>query len=333
MNWTVFTSLYNSFDTAFLAAVQGVVGQLVAYVQAPLLAGIALYVGGMLMVEMLEPAGNSGMNVIRLLLRGAIVYFAVSSVAVYNEYFATLFLQTPPNEIGNAIAGVAGGPALNPASFDNLWNTAWAAGEAVFKNLPSWSPKGIMLTFVVAAYWALALLAIGLAFLIYMGAHVMVGLLVATGPLFVCLLLWQKTAKMFDAWIGSMAAGVILQIFSIALLTVLVATAGQMVRQISAASGGAGTVVSHVMTQIQVLAEAGFLFLVCAYLAKEIAQHAGHIAGGVAHSVEPYTKLVYSAVSTVAKPAFSATGSAARAVTGVGRRVETSIYPAGRSLG
>jgi type IV secretion system protein VirB6 len=329
MNWTLFSTLYNTFDATFLGAVQGVIGRLVAYVQAPLLAGIALYVGGMLMVEMFEPTGDSGMKIIRLLMRGAIVYFAVSSAAVYNQYFGTLFLQTLPNEIGNAIAGATGGGPLNAAAFDQLWNTAWAAGEAVFKNLPAWSIKGAFLSVVVAFYWGFAIIAIGLAFLIYMGAHVMVGLLVATGPLFVCLILWPRTAKMFDAWIGSMAAGVLLQLFSIALLTILVLTAGRMVNQISAAGGGAGTVASNVMTQLQVLVEAAFLFLVCAYLGKEIAQHAGHIAGGVAHSVEPYTKLVYSAVTTLTKPAVGAAGKAVSAVRGA----EAAIRPAGRSLG
>jgi len=332
MNWTFFATLFQMLDTAFLGEVSVIATRLIAYVQAPLIAGIALYVAGMLMVEMFDPHADTGPKIIRLLTRGAIVYFAVSSYAVFNQYFGSLFLQTLPADITNAISGAVGAPAVNATAFDTLWNTAWAAGEQVFKNIPTWSFKGAFLTLIVWAYWTVAMLAIGVAFLIYLGSQVLVGLLVATGPLFVCLFLWPRTQRMFDAWIGGMAAGVLLQVFTVALLTILIETVGQMVRQIAAASGGAGVNSSNVMTQLQTLAEAAFLFFVCFYLSKEVGAHAAKIADGVGHSVEPYTRAVAGAVGAAGrKIAAPIAGSAVSGI--VGGASGRNPRPAGKVIG
>jgi hypothetical protein len=251
--WTLFSSLDQNFDVPFLDGVQALLSALIAYVRQPLLAGAVVWIAGTAMVEMYAPGGDPMTGLVRKLMRAAIVIFLVSSAPTFNQYIGNLLLNTLPTDISNAVSGVAGGPTVAAASFDQLLNQAWAAGLQVYKNLPAWSLKGVGLMILVALYWAVAAVTIAVSFLVYLATHVFLGLVVATGPLFVCCLLWQRTTRFFDGWLGAAGSLILTQVLVVALLAMLVQVESRLVLEIAGLNGSGGVNVNNEVGQLHLL--------------------------------------------------------------------------------
>jgi type IV secretion system protein VirB6 len=260
------------------------------------------------------------------LVRSALVFFIISSAANFNQYFGTLFLATLPTELGNSISNATGAHSLTGGAFDDIWNRAWAAGLVVYKNLP-WSIKGIALQFLVVAYWVLAILAIGVGFLIYLGAHVALGLVVAIGPLFVTCYLFPATRRFFEGWISALVSLVIVQVLSITLLSLLTRTEDMTIAQI--ASNGSG---GNEIAQLQLLLCGMMLFVICALLASQLPGIAVGIAGGVHQQVSVYSQAVYGTVGQMGRSAAARAGSTVWAIGSNGTVRSRVFGPAGRSI-
>jgi type IV secretion system protein VirB6 len=269
-------------------------------------------------------------NWLRYLIRAALVYFIVSSAANFNQYFGTLFLTTLPTEIGNAISGAAGTHSVTGGAFDTVWNKAWTAGLVVYKNLP-WSIKGMALEFLVVLYWLVAIATIGVGFLIFLSAHVMLVLVIAIGPLCICCFLFPSSRRFFDGWIGTSVALVLTQILSIVLLSLLIDTENATIAQIAADNAGGNEI-----AQLQLLLYGVVMFIMCALLASQLPGIATGIAGGVHQQVSVYSQAIYGSVGQFGRSAFATAGSAvsgtARAIGSAGTVRSRVFGPAGRSI-
>ena len=330
MNWDFFATLYTSIASPLDSSVSGVITAITSYLTPILKAMIVVYVGGTALIMMMNPTQEPLTGLLRNLVRSALVFFIISSAANFNQYFGTLFLTTLPTEIGNSISGATGAYSLTGGAFDDVWNRAWAAGLVVYKNLP-WSIKGIALQFLVVAYWILAILAIGVGFLIYLGAHITLGLVVAIGPLFVACYLFPATRRFFDGWISALVSLVLVQVLSITLLSLLTRTEDMTIAQIVGNGSGGNEI-----AQLQLLLCGTMLFVICALLAAQLPGIAIGIAGGVHQQVSVYSQAIYGSASQVgrraATSAVNAVGSTARAAGSVGTIRSRVFGPAGRSL-
>ncbi len=325
MNWNFFATLYSSIASPLDSSVSVVIAALVGYLTPVLRALMVVYVGGTALTTMMNPTQEPLTGLLRNLIRSALVFFIISSAANFNQYFGTLFLTTLPTELGNSISGATGAHSLTGGAFDDVWNRAWAAGLVVYKNLP-WSIKGIALQFLVVAYWIIAILAIGVGFLIYLGAHVALGLVVAIGPLFVTCYLFPATRRFFEGWISALVSLVLTQVLTITLLVLLTNTENATITQISAGSG------SNEIAQVQLLLYAIVLFVMCALLASQLPGIAVGIAGGVHQQVSVYSQAVYGTASQIGRSAAARAGSTVRAIGSAGTARSRVFGPAGRSI-
>ena len=341
--WHLFAWLDSNLDVQFLNGVQALLSALVTYVHAPLLAGAVVWLAGTFMVDHYAPSGIDPMTgLVRRLMRAAIIVFAVSSAATFNQYLGNLLLNILPTDIGNAVAGAMGGPRVDANVFDTLLNGGWTAGVQVYKNLPGWSLKSFGMMFVVAIYWVVAFFTIAISFLVYVASRVFLGLTVALGPLFVCCLLWQRTARFFDGWIAAAGSLILTQVLIVALLALLLAVENRIILQIIGltAMGGAG--VNWFVDQIQLLLDAAAMFFIAATLSKQLPDLARAIMGGIAQNISPYRNAAMGALGGAAGAAVGgATGGAMGAVTGaaVGAEMTTSgvarairLVPAGKVM-
>jgi type IV secretion system protein VirB6 len=335
MEWNFLSQLYQSLDVALMAAVNQILASIIAYIRPVIIACSALYVALSLIFDMMDFGGmaNPG-KVINYLLRAAIIVFAVSTVGVYNQYFTDPFLNFLPNELSNAIAGGTGAPVINAAAFDHLWTTAWAAGEVVEKAIPWYSFKGIFLSMVVIGYWGVSILAIGFAFLVYLGSHVLGELLIALGPIFVCCLLTPYTTKIFDAFVGALTSVVLLQLFVVALLGLAIVTVSHLLQTLAGVGVGVG---GNLMSGVDAVLEGGFLMVCVAFLTFEVSKWAAHIGGGVAHGLSAYTAIASKTlqVAGAGAGAAAAAGAGGDVAAGAARgaNIARAMIPAGRSLG
>jgi type IV secretion system protein VirB6 len=328
LNWHFFANTFAGIDAPVQAFVVGVVSALTGYLTPIMRVLIVVYIAANALITATNPSQEPLTNFLRQLTGVALVFFIISSAANFNQYFGTMFLTTLPTEITNAISGATGGNTLSGDAFDNIWNRAWTAGLVVYKNLP-WSLKGIALQFLVVSFWIIAIMAIGIGFMVYLGCHVTLALVVALGPLFVCCFLFPASRRFFDGWISTMVSLVLTQVLTITLLVLLTNTENITIAQIAANSSG------NEIAQIQLLLYAIVLFVMCALLASQLPGIAVGIAGGVHQQVSVYSQAIYSAGeigrSSVAT-ARSAVVGTARAIGNVGTSRSRVFGPAGRSI-
>lgn len=222
-------------------------------------------------------------DIYRDLIRIAIVVFLLQ-VANYNQYIGGLATAIP-TEVGNALAGLGAnaGNVTNGAAFDGVWNAAAKAGMAVYDQIPKFSLSSIALWFSVIVYLSLALITIGVSFLLYLASTILLLLLLKTGPLFVALFAFPITAKFGSGWVAAVVSVVLTQIFTLAILVLFIGTEQATVTRITAgvAAGGLNNFIDEMVT----LAEAALLMWLIATLVKQAPSFAGSIAHGVFQSM------------------------------------------------
>lgn len=290
--WTLFQTIWSSLEQPVINAVGGMVSSLSSWVTGPFQAWALIYLIATLAMAWYAPSDTAGFAFFRHFFRASAVYFIISSAANYNTYFGNLALTSLPQEIGNAISGAAGGAPLTAQAFDNLVNFAFASGLKVFQNIGWFSFKAAVLGILVLLYWFMAIIAVLETFIVYLVSYVVVALGVAVGPLFVALWMFPEARRYFYGWLSVLVSGVVVQIMSVALLTLLITVIGQQLNQL----GSSGFASDNLGTQILVILDCAGLF----YAGWKIAGHlfgiGTAIAGGVYVHVGRVTQTIQDAV-------------------------------------
>ncbi|MFL5252517.1 MAG: type IV secretion system protein [Rhodopila sp.] len=329
--WHFFAYLYQHFDQTFLGWVQQTITSLATAMRAPIIASVTLYIAGLAAIELFEPSGNPMSFLIRKVIRGAIVILAITA-ANYSDLFGTFVLTTLPNEITAAISGAAGGNAtLAPDAFDKMLGQMWVAANEAYKNVSGWSAKSFGLVICIILFAVFSALAIGAGFLLFMAQHVLLGLCIAIGPLLIGTLLWPKTARFFDGWIGAVVTLILSEVLIVALLSMTVVVDGEPLRQIAAMNGANGINASDELGQIHFLIEGLILSASIGYYARLVTHVAMRIAGGIAAEVSPATRMISSAVSNTVGIAGKAVSGATGAAISAGAAGMRSLKPAGKA--
>jgi len=185
---------------------------------------------------------------------------------LYNTLIVDTFYKAP-TEFAAAVVG-----ASDPvATIDTIWNQGGAVADQLFRGGSAWGRLGFVLS--GAAAWALVgLLCVYTMFLLALSS-IALSVLLALGPFFVALLLFDATRRFFEAWLAQLANYALITILTVlvsALLLHLVATYAQQ----TAALGTSITIDDALnMLLATVLV---FLFL------RQIMPIAAGLAGGVA---------------------------------------------------
>lgn len=333
-SWTFFQTVFDGFDTQFLAAVQGMANALIAAVRTPLLVGVTIWLAGTTAIELYQPGNEPLLMLVRKVIRAGFVLGLVGA-AGYTAIFTTLMLTTLPNEITAAITGTGDAGALTPAAFDKMFSGGWVAVVQIWENLSAWSVKSIVVGLTATVEAVVGSFFIGIGFAVFVASHVMLGLVIIVGPLFVCMLLWEKTVYLFNAWISGMLALVMTQVLIVAMLGLLLTTETNILTQITALNGATGANANDVAGQIHYLIEAGILYFLIGYLSPRIAELAQALTHGAAPGISAFSQMAHGAVASGAMKAASkvadAAGSAGSALGSAGAAGMRSLTPAGRA--
>lgn len=319
LQFGLFASLFASFVAPVQAAAAQIDSALVGYVAGPVRVGSVIYLGIWFATWAFNPS-EGGMNkALVQMVKLALGAYFVSTAAIYSQYVANLFLNVLPQELTNAAMGVSGAPAVNGASFDGAWASAWGAGEFVYDHLSSWNPKEVGMAVLVALYWLAAIVAIGLSFLEYAVCYVDIALGVAIGPIFVAMWPFGQLRQFFDGWFRTLSGGVLCQLLIVVLLSLLMKAENTMVATLSVLQASAGHGNGKIAQELHVLINMLLLLAAVAYIAKRLGAYAVSIVGGFARTVGEFGQWAAGKAAAVALPvAGKAAGAAAPLVTGGG---------------
>lgn len=141
----------------------------------------------------------------------AIIVMLVKNASEYQIYVTNIFFDVLPREISQALNT---GAVPSASTFDSLLDKGQASATAIWSRA-SWpvdlvtSVGGMM---VIGASFLVA--AIG--YIVSLYARLALAIVLAIGPIFVALAMFQSTRRFTEAWIGQLANFVILQVLVVA---------------------------------------------------------------------------------------------------------------------
>ncbi|HXN10797.1 MAG TPA: type IV secretion system protein [Steroidobacteraceae bacterium] len=203
---------------------------------------------------------------IRRIVVLALVLGVGTRLWLYNSLLVDTFYQAPAE-----LAAMVVGAADPVASIDAIWQQGGeVAGQLWSKGSLLYGDGGFYLA--GAAVWLLVgMLCVYAMFLISLSS-IACAVLLAIGPLFVTLLLFESTRRFFDAWIAQLATYALITILTVLVAALLL----NIVQSYAAQTAARGTAILTVDALDMVLM-AGLVFL----LMRQIMPIAGGLAGGI----------------------------------------------------
>lgn len=206
---------------------QGVAG-LAGYLSAPLKGAatlyIALYGWFVLKGSIQEPA----MDFVFKCMKIVIITMLATNAAEYNHYITDLFFETIPNEIGSALND----RPLQANAYDSILNAAGKLANDIWDQT-EWGASMFMDALLSIIILITGTLLGIIAYVVSFYAKVALSVMIAIGPLFIALALFDSTRRFTEGWLGQLVNFVILQILSVALASLfiksLVAYVGKIV--------------------------------------------------------------------------------------------------------
>jgi type IV secretion system protein VirB6 len=235
----VFDSFLKEFEQPITAFVSTSVSNLASYIDGPLRVAVMLYVilygFAVMRGAISEPVMEFAWRAMRIVV---VVLLATNSSA-FQHYVTGLFFDSLPKEIGNALAG-AGLNTNSGAPFDQLLSKGIDVANRIYKQagLTNIAPAliaAILLVFVAVGSF--------LQFAILLYAKVGLGVVIALGPIFIALALFEATRPFTEAWLRQVANFVILLVLVVALVGLMLTTVSGFIDRFAANAGTAGEMV------------------------------------------------------------------------------------------
>ncbi len=187
------------------------------WISGPLTAAVTLYVVlyGYLVLRgsVQEPILDFAFRTIKL----AIIVMLVRDADEYQTYVTDIFFEGLPREISQALNT---GAAPSASTFDSLLDKGHACAKEIWAR-SSWPVDfvtGIGGMMAIGASFIVA--AIGYVVSLY--ARLALAIVLAIGPIFVALAMFQATRRFTEAWLGQLANFVILQVLVVAVGSLLI---------------------------------------------------------------------------------------------------------------
>jgi type IV secretion system protein VirB6 len=215
--YTVFAFLDNQFKTPLEGFISTGTSNIAAWITGPLTAALTLYVilyGFMILRGSIqEPIMDFAFRAIKL----AIILILVRNASDYHSYVSTLFFETLPREVSQALNS---GTQPSASTFDALLDKGQKSARDIWSRA-SWPMDivtGIGGMLVIGASFIVA--AIG--YIVSLYARLALAIMLAIGPVFIALAMFRSTRRFTEAWISQLANFVILQVLVIAVGSLLI---------------------------------------------------------------------------------------------------------------
>jgi type IV secretion system protein VirB6 len=149
----------------------------------------------------------------------AVILMLVRNAAEYQIYVADLFFESLPREISQAL-NVGATPTAS--TFDALLDKGQKSAREVWARAywPVDIVTGLGGMLVIGASFAVA--AIG--YIVSLYARLALAIVLAIGPIFIALAMFQATRRFTEAWLGQLVNFVILQVLVVAIGSLLIDT-------------------------------------------------------------------------------------------------------------
>jgi type IV secretion system protein VirB6 len=321
IQWQIFAYVVSQVETPLVSAVAQVINSFLSFVAAPLKVALVLYVAmtGILIIR--GETNESGSALLGRFLRMGLVVWIMTGSGMYQQYVYDFFFTTLPNGLSQALTS-GGTGTVNADSFDQVWIKAWRAGLEVWRTL-GW--QDVVEKMAVLLFWISAVISTVFAFAIWLISRVLLALYIALGPLLLGLVLFSATRSIFERWIGSLIACVILQVTTVVLLYIVLTVEQQVVGQVVLM----GSV--DPMAMIQVLLAGVIFFAVAAFVALQLPGVASSLAGGLHFHSGVLARAVHTVVGSTGRNQVDAQGRSHRVGrSGVAGAVHSVVSLAGQ---
>ena len=323
-SYQIFQYISSRIENPFLDSVGQIVSALVGYAAAPVQVALVIYIALTGILVMRGHAGEGLGGLVGRAVKLCLVAWIATNGSAYSDWVQGFFLTTLPTDVTQALNGINGSTTIGANSFDVIWNKAFGSGLQVWRTLGTFD---IGESIVVVVFWAAAIAACLAAFLIWFLSHVILGLFVAIGPLLVGLVLFPATRSIFERWIGAMLSCVLLQVFTVIMVTITIGVEAQIVEQIHGYTG------TNPYEQIQLLFCAIIFFGFATMVAIQLPGAATALAGGLHFHTGALVRAATGAAAAAARTTRSAgVQTAAVAVRGSRAAWQRIRPPTGGSL-
>lgn len=277
-SYSVFTQAYGTMDGRLQAFLGAAVPDVLAEVAGPMRLALTLYVllygFAILRGSITEPLMDFAVRSLKL----AVIFLLVTTPA-YGAYVTEPLFHGLPNTLARALGG--GSTEGAGGAFDAfISQTAWLADRVS----DGASPFDIGRWIMVGAVWVCGALASALGFGIVLIAQMALALLIALGPLFIGLALFEATRRYFFGWLSQAVNYLVLFGLIFAVLQMVLAMLADQWTNI----------------QSQDAMSAGFIFITLCLLASifflQTPTLAAGIAGGASLGISDFMNLGRSGV-------------------------------------
>lgn len=269
MTVNVFDSFLHQFEQPITTFVSTSVSNLASWVDGPLRVAVMLYVILYGLAVMRGAISEPIMEFAWRAMRIVVVVLLATNSATFQQYVSGLFFDSLPKEIGNALAG-SGLNTNSGVPFDQLLSKGIDVANKIYDQagLTNIAPAliaAILLVFVACGAF--------LQFAILLYAKIGLGVVIALGPVFIALALFEATRPFAEAWLRQVANFVILLVLVVALVGLMLTTISGFVDKYAANAGSTGEMLVAAVAISAVLGLAG-------YIALQLPTLAGGLAGG-----------------------------------------------------
>ncbi|MFA1676644.1 type IV secretion system protein [Rhizobium mongolense] len=215
--YQVFSFVDGQFKSPLETFISSGTANIAAWVSGPLTAALTLYV---LLYGYLVLRGSVQEPILEFAFRAmklAIIVMLVRNASEYQTYVTGLFFETLPKEISEALNS---GTAPSASTFDSLLDKGQKGAQEIWARA-SWPVDivtGIGGMMVIGASFIVA--AIG--YIVSLYARLALAIVLAIGPIFIALAMFQPTRRFTESWIAQLANFVILQVLVVAIGSLLI---------------------------------------------------------------------------------------------------------------
>lgn len=260
------------FGVAFGTGIQSAIASILSAVATPLLACVTLWIivqGILVMRGDMDARGG-----ITRIIRVAFVIGILTSSGLYTTYVQTSFMTTIPNWLASAAGGSAS-PTSTPQTFDNMWQVTEHTIETVNAQLSNFDVVDAVSLAVIELCVAILLI---VTFAIYEFAIIVIGIMVAIGPVLIVGYLFEATKGIADRWIGKLITYSVLTLLINVTLNIVLTGEKQYMRVmlLQEAQGAAA-----IPVEIQILISLVMFFAMGAFIVVSLPLIAATLGGGL----------------------------------------------------
>ena len=215
--YNVFEFIDGQFKRPLEMFVSDGTSNIAEWVAGPLTAAVTLYV---VLYGYLVLRGSIQDPILEFAFRAmklAIIVMLVKNAGEYQTYVTNIFFDVLPREIAQALNS---GTTPSASTFDSLLDKGQASATDIWSRA-SWPVDivtGVGGIMVIGASFLVA----GIGYVVSLYARLALAIVLAIGPIFIALAMFQSTRRFTEAWIGQLANFVILQVLVVAIGSMLI---------------------------------------------------------------------------------------------------------------